>query len=414
MLVEGEVKVESLWGQRKMTAENREASPLRVAIIIGDLGFGGAERQVAQIANNMDPSKFDVHIICLSDYVPLANSVDRRARNFHIVKRYFRYDLSTVWRLANKLRELDIDLAHAFLFEAEIVLTLASKLYKKSIVVISERNADYRLRKAALFARRWASANADHVIANSNAGAVFHQNMTSLANQKYSVVRNGVDTEYFRPGDKKVSKQNLGISEGKFVVGMFASFKVQKNHRVMFEAVAALKKTGSTFEFLFSGDQLVSGVESRSKYKVELMHLVEQLNIGDVCRFLGNRDDLPTVYSACDVTVLPSIHEGTPNTALESMACGVPVIVTDVADNSSIIQDGKSGFLVPVNSVSHIVNRIQMLRKDPELLMALGKGAMHTIFERYSIRAMTIELADVYTSLCDRRAGHSPGLDNVQ
>ena len=75
--------------------------------------------------------------------------------------------------------------------------------------------------------------------------------------------------------------------------------------------------------------------------------LVDELGIRDRCLFLGNRSDVADLYRACDVTLLPSLFEGTPNVVLESLASGVPVVATDVADNRLLLPEGEVGHVVP-------------------------------------------------------------------
>ena len=127
-------------------------------------------------------------------------------------------------------------------------------------------------------------------------------------------------------------RRELGIGDQEFVVGMFASFKKQKNHPLFFNAARRVLQRLPQTRLLLVGDEH-GGMQGSDACKRDMDRLVDEWDIRERCLFLGNRHDVDLFYYACDLTVLPSLFEGTPNVALESMACGVPVITTQVSDN---------------------------------------------------------------------------------
>src|SRR5574338_1606365 len=114
------------------------------------------------------------------------------------------------------------------------------------------------------------------------------------------------------------------------------------------------------------------------------MKLVDDIGVRDRCLFLGNRDDVERLYPACDVTVLPSLFEGTPNVALESMACGVPVIATDVSDNATIIPDGRAGYIVPLGDPARLAERIETILRDGALRASMSQAARAWVHAEFS------------------------------
>ncbi len=102
---------------------------------------------------------------------------------------------------------------------------------------------------------------------------------------------------------------------------------------------------------LMVGDQLAGNVQwlgnikGTEQYRARMQALIDELGIHERCAFLGNRNDMERIYPACDITALSSAHEGMPNVLLESMACGVPVVATNISDNSHIVKEGETGFL---------------------------------------------------------------------
>jgi starch synthase len=114
------------------------------------------------------------------------------------------------------------------------------------------------------------------------------------------------------------------------------------------------------------------------------------------------RSTLPTFYAQMDVFVLPSLVEGFPLTALEAMACGLPVVVSENTFGSDVIRDGYNGYVVPIRDVDAIVDRLRLLAGDDELRATMGANARATA-ESFSWKAFNDRLVDLVT-----RRGSAP------
>jgi glycosyltransferase involved in cell wall biosynthesis len=119
--------------------------------------------------------------------------------------------------------------------------------------------------------------------------------------------------------------------------------------------------------------------------------------------FLGHCEDVEHLYPACDVTVLSSLHEGTPNVLLESMACGVPVVATNVCDNEYIVRDGEVGYLVAVGDEAEMAHRMQTLLCDNLLRQEMGRMARAWVQKEFSNKRLAEKMESVYVELLDRK-----------
>ena len=135
---------------------------MRVLLLISNLEFGGAQRQVVELANNLDPARFEVHVGSLSDYLPLADGLRLGPGRVHVVQKAFKYDLSVV-------RRLRIDVVQSYLFDADIAARLAGRLAGIAVVG-AERNTDYTLKPQQRAGYRLTRGMVDLIIANSRAG----------------------------------------------------------------------------------------------------------------------------------------------------------------------------------------------------------------------------------------------------
>lgn len=382
----------------------KRINKIKVMLIISNLEFGGAQRQLVELANNLSRDDFDVMVCSLSQYIPLGSGLDLPDEKVVIIQKKSKYDISVVFRLSKVLRENKVDVLHAFLFDAEIAARIASAMAGVAVMVGSERNSNYRIKRNQMVAYRLTKNLRDVCIANSRAGAEFNAQELGYPEKHYAVVRNGVDINRFQAGNGAQLRESLGISQDQFVIGMFASFKEQKNHGMLFHAVKELTSTDRNFRVVLLGEELHGGAQGTTTYVQKIHELVGRLGIRDYCLFVGNQDDVEAYYRICDVTVLPSKFEGTPNVVLESMASGVPVIVTAVSDNNEIVEHGKSGYVVDVGDEAGLARYLQLLMEDRELSANMGSEARRRAVELFSSAQLASSTGEVYKTALEQRS----------
>jgi glycosyltransferase involved in cell wall biosynthesis len=371
--------------------------PLRVCLLISSLEFGGAERQVIEMSRIFDRNLVDPIICTLSDKIPLVENDPETRRILHIIPKRGRFDFSTIGRLAGLLRREKIDVVHAFLFDSEISARLAAPLAGFPVVIASERNADYVRPRLHQIAQVLTKPLFDVMVANSHAGARFNVRTLGLPDSRLRVVHNGVDTQRFKP-DREAGlafRARVGVGPDEPVIGMVGSFKRQKDHATFLRMAAILLETRPDCRFLIAGD-VITGSADSTEYAAEIRGLAGELQLGDRCLFIGNQQDIPGFYNACDLTALLSLREGTPNVALESMACGKPVIASDIADNAIIIRDGEVGHIVPTKAWTEAAGHAARLLADPQALQRMGTAARDHVCREYTPDRAAGKLAAIY------------------
>jgi glycosyltransferase involved in cell wall biosynthesis len=374
----------------------------RVMLVISSLEHGGAERQVLALAEHLDPERFEAHVCSLSPHLPLARDLASRVP-VHLIPKRWRFDLIVVARLARLLWQHHVDIVHSFLFDAEIAARLAGRLARVGAVIGSERNSDYQRPRSHDVALRVTRSMSDALVANSEAGRQFNLRTLGLPASHIHVVYNGVDTARFAPRAAGGLRRDLGIEPRQPVVGMVATFKRQKNYEMYFHVARQVAQALPDVRFVCVGDAMRDGQQGSDTYRREMRALVEALGIGPRLLWLGTRDDMPDVYSTFDVAVLTSRREGTPNVLLEAMATGVPVVVTDVADNAVHVVDGVTGFVVPLDDVEAMALRVLTILADAGRRRMMGDAARLRAVERYSLAAMARSMGAVYERVLARR-----------
>lgn len=367
---------------------------IKVCILISSLERGGAERQVVEMVKRFDPKRVQVKVCSLSNKVPLADQLPPDM--LHIIGKRRRKDLSVIPRVASFLRRESFDLVHSFLTEAEFVSRLAAPLAGWPAVVASERNSDYSYSPLQLLALRWTKPLFKAMIANSRAGKRFNVDHIGVPDSKIHVVHNGIDTEKFAscPGDKANIRERLGLKQEVPIVAMVGNFKKQKGHEVFLRMAGRLAKNIGNVEFAVIGG--VSQAKESKEYHDEMRSLVESLDLKDRCHFLGALGDMSGVYNGFDLTALLSYHEGTPNVVLESFSCGVPVVVSDVADNAYIVENGKSGYVVDSGDWESAAGRAEEILRDRDFARELGLHGRDRVKNEFSLERVVERVTTIY------------------
>jgi glycosyltransferase involved in cell wall biosynthesis len=200
-------------------------------------------------------------------------------------------------------------------------------------------------------------------------------------------------------------RRKFGIPAQYPVIGSFANFKQQKNHSMLFRAFKLVLESLPEARLVLVGDQVVDIKGRLDGYRAQLGRLVDDLDIRCKCMFLGHQEDVEQLYAACDITALSSLHEGTPNVLLESMACGIPVVATNICDNSYVVKDGETGFLVEVDDVEGMAERLRALLADDTMREEMGQRARNWVVEEFSLEQLARKTETVYLDALSGKRG---------
>jgi glycosyltransferase involved in cell wall biosynthesis len=360
-------------------------------LVISDLGYGGAERQVVALANGLAGHGIEAFVATLSGHTPLGTSLTD-ANRLYVVGR-------SPFRLARLLKELRIDVVHGFLLDAEIVSRLAARITGGIRVIGSERSTRHHYAWWQTGLYKITGRGMSLCIANTSEGAHWHSQAFGFPPNLYRIVRNGVDTDRFSPGEGLETRHKLGVSSAEVLIGMFANFKPVKNHTLLIEALALLNKRGLPCKALLVGDQMQRGRHANTGLISTIETQIRDLRLESQVIMVGHQVDIEHLYRACTLTVLPSDYEGTPNVVIESMACGIPAVVSDVPGNREVIVAGEGGLLFSPGSPTSLADVLEGLLKDAARLESMRSSARVVSINRFGMSRMLEEMASAYRSL---------------
>jgi glycosyltransferase involved in cell wall biosynthesis len=115
--------------------------------------------------------------------------------------------------------------------------------------------------------------------------------------------------------------------------------------------------------------------------------------------FLGYQEDVAPYYAAFDALVLPSSNEGTPVSAIESLAAGRPVVATRVGGVPDVVAEGEDGFLVEPGDTDELAERLTQLARDPALRERMGEAGRRRVLPRYAVERLVDDIDRLYRSL---------------
>ncbi len=354
------------------------AKPRRVALVIGQLSYGGAESQLYELARRLPPEYRPI-VYCLSTSVePYGNRLRDAGVMLRVIPSRGHFDPSRVWRLARLLRADRIDLVHAFLFIASTYAFLATRIYRRPAFISSARNCKFEPNPL----RRWligrAFAASDAVVCNSAEMARFAASLYGVRKQQARVVYNGVDTQRFVPGGQRPATLR---------VGTVGRLEAQKNVEMFLDAAltVAARVPEARFEILGEGSQRAS-----------LERGIERRGLADRVCLAGTREGVAAFLQGLSPFWLTSDWEGTPNVVLEAMASGLPVLCTRVGGIPELVDDGHSGVLLEAGGDARLAEESLRLHAQPDVAAGLGRRAREVVQQRFSLTAMVETTLQVY------------------
>ena len=317
-------------------------TPLRLCFLIRDLGAGGAQRQLSELARRLDKTRFEVTVLTFYRGGLLWQSVERASGvRLICLGKAGRWDVvGFVPRLISLLRRLRPDIVHGYLDVANVLAWVGGRAAGAKVVWgvrSSNRDLDrydWSVR-AGLRVSAALSPFVDLVIFNSHAGLRHHVDFCRFRARNTAVVPNGIDTRRFRPVPeaRRRMREAWGADDTDFVFGLVGRRDPMKDHDTFLEAMARLSERRPRIRVVCVGD----GPEEIAR---RLAESPAARALGGRLRWEPARPEVERVLAALDCLVLSSAYgEGFPNVVAEAMAAEIPCVVTDVGDAARLLAD---------------------------------------------------------------------------
>lgn len=204
---------------------------------------------------------------------------------------------------------------------------------------------------------------------------------------RITVIPNGIDVNTFRPDEKRSNRKRV-IFSGRLIA--------LKGPQLVIKAMPQVLQEHKDAIFVFAG------AGSREPYKRMLQETGISEENFEFCYI--DYWNMPQFYSSGDMLVLPSLLESFPMSVLEAMACGLPVVASNVGDVTELVKNGETGFLIAKGDYLTLAKKINQLLSDEALRERMGKNARSLVAENYSIEMMGKKTLEVYQEVLEGRA----------
>jgi glycosyltransferase involved in cell wall biosynthesis len=380
----------------------------KIFFLLDSLNIGGTETQAVQLATRLDSARYEVTLGCLRARGPLLEKL--AGTSVSVCEFYPKGGFDSVngmyqmFRLAVFLRRGGFRIVHTHDLYANLLGIPAAVIARVPVIISSQRDLShldlYKTRRRVWLRRMQNLCAAVLTNANAVREAMLAEN--HFVPEKVRVIYNGVDTDRFSHGSRDRrwlirSDANEGgaIEKEKWIVLVGNMHSDVKGHPWLIDAAIAITRKFPETRFVLVGDGAL---------RKDFERQVAALGLERHFLFLGRRDDVPRILACCDIGVLPSKAEGLPNAVLEYLAAGLPTVASRVGGNAEIVQDGKSGLLVPPEDSSALEEALLRLLRDPEFASSLGKNGREYVTREFSFQRMIESTDQLYTELLRSRA----------
>jgi glycosyltransferase involved in cell wall biosynthesis len=371
---------------------------IRVAFAIDNMEAGGTELNAVRLAERLDRGRFDLRVVCMRQEGPLAAryaAAGVPVESFPIPSLYGRAAVRQGARLARFLRAQRISIVHAHDIYSNVFAVPWARL-AGARTIASRRWWEGFQAPAWRLASRVSYRAAHAVLANSPAIKRLLVDAEGVPPSRVVVVPNFVDESAFERIDEAASaalRQELRLGGAAPIVGVVANLLPVKDHAVLLRAAAILRPRFPRLRVVLVGD---------GPCRPALERLAGELGLAGTIVFAGRRGNVPNLHQLFDISVLCSTSEGLPNSILEAMAAGRPVVATQVGAVADAVADGETGMLVPPADEVRLAAALDQLSADRARAARFGRAGAARARADYSADAALKALEGLYSRLADR------------
>ncbi|MBI4437189.1 MAG: glycosyltransferase [Candidatus Omnitrophica bacterium] len=380
----------------------RISQKVKVLHVITRLDRGGSSENTLLTLLRLDPSRYELSLIYgkTTEFPEERMNEARKAgilllplkemiRSIHPWK-----DLIAFWKLYRWMRKGGYDLVHTHTSKAGILGRFAAKYAGVPRIVHTPHGHVFygyfspMVHRGIIWIERFAGFFTDRLVTLTQRGKEEHLRYKILPEHRITWAYSGIDLEAFRRGDGK--EDAFPSPEKGPCVGMIGRLAPIKGHLYFLQALPSVIREIPELKALLVGD---------GPLRQELEKACSTLGIQHHVLFLGEQERIQAILKRCDVVVLSSLNEGMGRVLLEAQAMGKPVIGTRVGGIPEVIQEGKTGYLVPPKDPQALAEKLLLLLKDPEKGRKMGEAARIWVDETFSVQEMVRRIDAVYQEL---------------
>jgi len=346
--------------------------------------YGGAEKQMELLAKHLRPLGYSVSLAC-GAYSVLKRrkpELDKVYEHVYLLPTIHKHDPRHYTKLKKLLKIGGFDLIHIHLWNPGSCRYAFWAARHANVPIVTTEHDPFGLAGLKGKIKRMCLDRSDQMIAISMDNFRHLSEYGEDVKNRLNLIHNGIELDRYLDNEDKAS---LPVKDGDIVITCAAELHERKGQKYLIEAFKKLRHEMPTLHLMLVGTG-PNEKELKKKY-------------GDVTNlhFLGWREDVPQILRASDVFVLPSLREAFGLVLLEAMASGVIVVATDNGGTTDIIEDGKSGYLVPPANSDRLADAIRTILRNPDQKRDIEKTALERVKTNFTAEVMAEKTAEVYS-----------------
>ena len=377
-----------------------------VLFVCGTFQMGGTERHLLTMAEALVRRGWRISVYGLSGFGELLAAFEKTGAT--IIQPPIAYDgeemslprrihhlVRAAVRLYFILRARRPQIVHFFLPKAYLVGAPIAMLAGVPIKIMSRRSLNDYQAGHPIFRQLELRLHHRMTAILGNARSVVRQlrDQEGVPSERLGLIYSGIDAgKFHKTGLSAEGRSALGLAPGTLALIIVANLIAYKGHSDLLRALVLAKPhLPLDWRLFIVGRDDGIGNDLRAQ--------VAAAGLDKNVVFLGERSDVPALYSACDIGLLCSHQEGLSNVILEGMAAGLPMIVTDVGGNPELVLDGETGLVVPPRSPQQLADAIIRLANDPALRERLGAAGHRRVAENFTLEQCAERYDSLYRAL---------------
>lgn len=355
---------------------------MKILHIDTERGFRGGELQVLLLMEGLKRKGHENFLVAAKDS-PLTEKTESLAESIFAIMPQRIFDIINIFRICKFIEFSQADILHLHTAHAHLIGGIAGRIKHKPIVVT--RRVDFRVRSRFKYNRL-----ADKIIAISQAiKRILIEG--GVREDKIVFIPSGIDTRKFDSvGKTDYLYREFKIPEKSLVIGTIAHLADHKGHIYLLQAIPRILKEFPDSFFLFVGD---------GELKKSLEKKAQDLGVKDRVIFTGFREDIPEILSILDLFVLPSHLEGLCTSLMDAMYMEVPVAATTAGGIPEVIENGKTGLLVPPKNPLALAEAIIKLLQDKTKRETFAGEGKKKVLQEFTASQMVEKVEEVYLAL---------------
>jgi sugar transferase (PEP-CTERM/EpsH1 system associated) len=371
--------------------------PPLIAHVIHHLVIGGLENGLVNLINRIPPHRYRHAIVCMTDYSDFSQRIRRDDVQIFSMNKKPGQDIGVYGRLYKLFCRIRPDVVHSRNLTAMDSL-LPAMLSGVPVRIHGEHGRDQfdtegKNRKYR-WLRRLHRPMVSHYVALSKDLERYLREAIRVPQRRITQIYNGVDIDLFHPSPDGREAIGPYSDPRHFVVGTVGRMQPVKDQVTLVRAMIELWRTDESLR-----RRLRLALVGDGPLRAEIEELLRRESVTDLVWFAGARDDVPRLMRGLDLFVLPSLAEGVSNTLLEAMASGLPVLATRVGGNPELVEEGRSGMLVPPAEPHAMAFAIREYCSNRDMAKRQGVLAREIATRRFGLDVMVTNYLNLYDRL---------------